>query len=109
MFFATLVLFWIGLVRRTKAYKKAVKVTGKKWLFKEIISGYSAMTGLSYLPVQIMLQFDDVTVQFSVIKSIFFASFIVTMCLLEYIILFEIPSKAEKYLEETYPEYKFIA
>ena len=108
LFFATLVLFWIGLVKRTKAYKKEVKETGKKWLFKEIISGYSAMTGLSYLPVQIMLQFDDVTVRFSIVMSVFFASLIVTMCLLEYIILFEIPSKAQKYLEETYPEYKFV-
>ncbi|MCO6174813.1 hypothetical protein NHF50_07120 [Flavobacterium sp. NRK F10] len=43
--------------------------------------------------------------EIGILKTLFFSVFIVLFYLLEYIILFEIPSKAEIYLKETYPEH----
>jgi hypothetical protein len=40
-----------------------------------------------------------------ILKAIFFSLLFVSMALCEYIILVIIPSKAEDYLKETYPEY----
>jgi hypothetical protein len=36
----------------------------------------------------------------------FMSLFIVSIIIIEYIIFFIIPSKAQEYLEKTYPEYK---
>jgi hypothetical protein len=61
------------------------------------------MAGMSYLPFQIVLHFENHPNQ---IMLFFMSLFIVSMLIVEYIILFEIPSKAQEYLEKTYPEYK---
>ena len=81
-----------------------MKASGKKWLFKEVIFGYSNFAGLSYIPIQILVHVDFDS-QIGIIKALFFSVLIVSMYLIDYIVLFEIPSKAEDYLKETYPEY----
>lgn len=101
------ITFWIGFILQRRKSKKNSIVTGKKWLFKDIIYGYSAFAGLSYLPVQFVVNFDFES-EAGVLKALFFSIIIVSFYLIEYIILFEIPAKAEKYLEETYPEYKLV-
>ena len=61
------------------------------------------MAGMSYLPFQIVLHFENHPNQFTVFLM---SLFIVSMLIIEYIIFFIIPSKAQEYLEKTYPEYK---
>jgi len=96
--------FWIlTIAKKFKAQKKASKTT-KKWLFKEMIFGYGNVIGLSYLPLQFIVHL-DFDAGLSNLQIGFFSFFIVALYLLEYIILFEIPSKATTYLRETYPEY----
>lgn len=96
--------FWITTIFQRIKHNKMVKTSGKKWLFKEIIFGYSNFAGLSYLPIQFLVHIDFNT-EISTLKILFFSVLIVFMYLLDYIILFEIPSKTEAYLKETYPEY----
>ena len=97
----------MGLFRQSRNQKKRNKKTGKKWLFKEIIFGHGSAAGLSYIPIQIVLNI-DFNDNLGVLKAIFFSMLIVSMALCEYIILVIIPSKAEQYLNETYPEYGMV-
>lgn len=105
LIFGVIITFWIGLIIQKRKSKKQTKESGKKWLLKEIIFGYSTFAGLSYLPLQFIINvnFDNI----GILKALIISSITVFLYLIEYIILFEIPSKAEKYLEEIYPEYKF--
>ena len=98
-----LISFWIGLIQMNKKRKKAAKENGKKWLLNEIIYGYSSLAGMSYLPIQIFLHFENNSSQ---IMLFFMSLFIVSTVIIEYIIFFIIPSKAQDYLEKTYPEYQ---
>ena len=104
LFFGILTLFWISLFLQSRKNKKQYQKTGKKWLLKEIIFGHSSFAGLSYLPVQILIN-TDFTDNIGILKATFFSLLFVSMALCEYIILVIIPSKAEDYLKETYPEY----
>jgi predicted neutral ceramidase superfamily lipid hydrolase len=83
--------------------KKANAATHKKWLLKEIILGRSSIVGMIYLPIQIMLHSEKVLENSLGILSISFL--LVSLILIEYIMVVEIPKKAEAYLKETYPEY----
>jgi len=99
-----ILFFWVATIVKRIKYNKTAKASGKKWLFKEVIFGYSHFAGLSYLPIQIIVHFDFDT-QIGMVKALFFSVLIVSMYLIDYIVLFEIPSKANAYLKETYPEY----
>lgn len=99
-----ILIFWVATIVKRIKYNKTAKASGKKWLFKEVIFGYSHFAGLSYLPIQIIVHFDFDT-QIGMVKALFFSVLIVSMYLIDYIVLFEIPSKADAYLKETYPEY----
>ena len=58
---------------------------------------------MAYLPIQIFIHSEKVMDN---TFGVFIISFlIVAMALIEYIILIEVPRKAEDYLKETYPEY----
>ena len=97
--------FWIGMIRMNLKRKKALKIEGKKWLLKEIIYGYSSLVGMSYLPLQLFIQIEKNDSQ---IVPFVLSVIIVLLLLLEYIIFFIIPSKAEDYLKQTYPEYELV-
>ena len=80
----------------------------KKWLFKEMIYSYGGLSGFLYLPFQLLnILFNGS--KYNVLESnfwLFMISFIlVSFYLSMYIIMKVIPSKAEDYLKETYPEY----
>lgn len=86
--------------------KKKKKETGKVWLFEQIIFSYGAFSGIISLPIQMLNIFstnsntipnDYILLLLSVI--------IVSFYLVSYIVIKIIPSKAEQYLKETYPEY----
>ena len=101
--FIILIFFFGGVIRMSNKRKKTAKEEGKKWLLKDIIYGYSSITGMSYLPFQLFFQFQHHSNQFIVFLM---SLFIVSMLIIEYIIFFIIPSKAQDYLEKTYPEYQ---
>ncbi|MQP25020.1 hypothetical protein GFJ94_08080 [Flavobacterium sp. LMO8] len=95
--------FYFSIIFFSRKNRKANKLTHKKWLFKEIILGRSSLVGMTYLPIQIFIHSEKVM---DSAFGIFIISFlIVAMALIEYIILIEVPRKAEDYLKETYPEY----
>lgn len=103
LIFGVIITFWIGLLIQKRKSKKQTKESGKKWLLKDIIFGYSTFAGLSYLPLQLIINVDFENI--GNLKALVISSITIFLYLIEYIMLFEIPSKAGKYLEETYPEY----
>lgn len=95
--------FCLSIIFFSNKNKKASKLTRKKWLFKEIILGRSSLVGMTYLPIQIFIHSEKVMDN---PFGVFIISFlIIAMALIAYIILIEVPKKAEDYLKETYPEY----
>ena len=67
--------------------------------------GRSSICGLIYLPIQIILRSEKLMEYSLGVAGISFL--LVSMLLIEYIMVIEIPKKAEVYLKETYPEYEF--
>lgn len=104
---SVMISFLIVTIYKRVKQNKQEKITEKKWLFSQIINGYSTFVGLSYLPIQILLRFNYES-ELSPTKIFFFSILIVSLYLLEFVVLVEIPSKAEEYLKETYPEYRMI-
>lgn len=112
-FFLSIFLFYLILFPylyvENKKIKKRKKETGKVWLFEQIIFGYGAFSGILTVPFQVVnitfnhkssLPNDYVLFGVSLV--------IVSIFLVCYIILKIIPSKAQEYLKETYPEYTLV-
>jgi hypothetical protein len=106
-----LVLFLGGIIlvfyRKYKRNKLAKANMEKKWLFKEIIDSFGYSLGLINLPIQLLLQLDNVMLASTLLIALL-SFLIVFFSLFYYVILFVIPSHVEQYLLETYPEYKFV-
>ena len=98
--------FYFSIFYFSRKNKKNNSLTGKKWLFKEIILGRSSLVGMSYLPIQIIIHSEKVLD--NSLGVLFISFLLVSMTLAEYIILIEIPKKAEGYLKDTYPEYTLV-
>lgn len=105
---ATSVVFWIILIIMSNKNKKQAKLSGKKWLYKDIIFGFGSYGGASYLPIQLAVQLGD-KIEYSFLTSIIVSISMVLILLYNYIILKIIPSKVEEYLKQTYPEYQFVS
>jgi hypothetical protein len=103
--FCVISFVFILFYRKIKE-KRENKITDKRWLFKEIIFSYGSIAGMFYLPFQIVINHENSNAIHSVFWQLVFSFLIISMFLIEYIILFEIPSKAEEYLKATYPEYE---
>ncbi|RDI56473.1 hypothetical protein [Flavobacterium glaciei] len=93
----------------SKKIKKAQKNTNKKkWLLEEIINqnvaSSPAFIGIFHILMQIILYAEKYFLNDYWIFSISFL--IVLFGILNYILFKIIPSKAQTYLEQTYPEYK---
>ncbi len=105
--FALIVIsFYFSIIYFSRKNKNKASLTGKKWLLKEIILGRSSLVGVAYLPFQIIIHSEKILDNSFGLLAISFL--LVSMILIEYVILIEIPSKAEDYLKETYPEYGFV-
>ncbi len=88
-----------------KAFNQKAKETGRKWMFEEMIFRgvtFSALAGFWFQFGQMMYNTQSVAGQWLI------AVLSVVLLLHNYIVLFIIPSKAEQYLIETYPEYKMV-
>ena len=102
---ALLVFLFVELVRNARKMKQQNEATGKKWLFKEILTGFGQTSGFLFLPLQIVIHFRSL---FNADLMLLLGSFLlVSLGLYQYIVLVLIPKKAEQYLKETYPEYEF--
>lgn len=100
------VSFIIGMAFLSRKQKKETTKTGKRWLLKDIIFGYSSFSGALNIVVQFAcrLSGNNYPEWFLAVFSLFFVVLFLTF----YIVLFLIPSKASQYLKETYPEYEII-
>ncbi len=107
LFVLSTFLFWIGIVKMSIKNKRDMKLSGKKWLYKDIIFGLGSFTGFIPLPLQFGLRIEDAA-QFGIISATIISATVVCFFLLGYIILKIIPSKAEEYLKQTYLEYELI-
>jgi len=107
LFGLIVISFCFSIVYFSRKNKKDYNLSGKKWLFKEIILGRSSLVGMVNLPIQIIIHSEKVLdTSFGVLAISFL---LVSMTLIEYVVLIEIPRRAEEYLKETYPEYNFVA
>jgi hypothetical protein len=105
-FFILVISYFAGMVILMRRNKKRNKQNGKKWLLKEIIFGYSSSAGLINLPIQFALHLKGEKYHDGFL--LLFSFLLIVLALTEYIMLVLIPSKAEDFLIETYPEYKMI-
>lgn len=108
LFMISVIIFFIGMIKLSRKNNKQNKISGKKWLYKDIIYSFGTFGGLSYLPIQIALQLYDKINFFNLIPSIIISATVISAFLFNYILLFIIPSKAEHYLKKTYPEYELV-
>lgn len=100
---ATLLTSFSLLITRGVKYRRKVKRTGRKWLFEQIIVQSGGMTGATYLPFNFASLFDSDSP--SPVKMAIMAAVVVFFMLMQYVVLFVIPKKAEEHLLKTYPEY----
>lgn len=97
------------LIYEHKKRKKRFKKTGRKWMFEEIISGYGSFSGILMFPIQFFNIFSNPNNSLPNDYALFGISlFLISLFLSSYIVVFVIPSKAEDYLKETYPEYGMV-
>jgi cytochrome c biogenesis protein CcdA len=96
------------MIKSRKQRNQKEKLQEKKWLFEEIINQYGTFSGAILLPFNILLQLFDpidsfLTNDYFLLGiSVVFVLFSIAL----FIIFKIIPSKAEAYLKQTYPEYK---
>lgn len=102
------VIIFPFLIVEQRKIKKRKKETGKVWLFEQIIFSYGSFAGLLSLPINLAINFNRSGKMPNDYVLIGFSFTIVALYLIAYIIIKIIPSKAEKYLKETYPEYKLV-
>jgi len=92
-----------------KKIKRRKKETGKVWLFEHIIYGYGAFSGIMMIPFHLINIFFNHKTSIPNDFVLYVISLvIVSIYLGGYIIIKIIPSKAEEYLKETYPEYTLV-
>ena len=78
-------------------------------MFEEIISGYGSFSGILMFPIQFFNIFSNPNNSLPNDYALFGISlFLISLFLSSYIVVFVIPSKAEDYLKETYPEYGMV-
>jgi hypothetical protein len=88
-------------------HKRKVKETGKNWLLEDIIFKLASSNFLILFSNAFnIFQFGDLfqEMQYAFLVAIF----LVMLLLVGYITLVLIPNKADKLLEEQYPEYRLV-
>lgn len=102
-----IVSFAVGMVFLTRKQKRETAKTGKRWLLKDIIFGYSSVAGVMNVVIQLACRLTEN--HYPVWFYALFSVLLVVLALTEYIVLFLIPSKANFYLRQTYPDYEMVA
>ncbi|NHN26964.1 hypothetical protein FIA58_014870 [Flavobacterium jejuense] len=108
LFGLILIIILLELFQKNKAIKKRKQKTGKVWLFEQIIFGYGSFSGILMLPFHILNSISNSSIQQNDYILFGISLLSISMILTTYIIVKIIPSKAEDYLKETYPEYSLV-
>ena len=103
---ALLIYSFYNMIKNKKRADKKTQLGGKRWLFKEIIYNYGNSFVMVSLPLQFLIHFPQISIQNNFILFAL-STAVVAYYLTTYIMFTIIPAKAEEYLLETYPEYKF--
>jgi hypothetical protein len=108
LYFILTIFTFYEMIKSWKQRNKKKKSQEKRWLFEEIINQYGTFSGAILLPFNVLLQIYNridiyVTNDYFLLGlSVVFVVFSIAL----FIIFKIIPSKAEAYLKQTYPEYK---
>ena len=108
LFVIQLAIVFFALIKRELNKNKNV-LNSKKWLLENTIYRCGNFGSLFWLPFITVNNACNSITEINEISDYFLfgmSCFLVACGLFFYIMLFEIPSKAQKYLEKTYPEYK---
>lgn len=106
LFTLPLVFAFYFIFKYSKQHNKRLAITKKKWLFEEIIFSFGSLLPIFQIPFQIALFINNYNMSN---VGIWFISFFLTLLyLLTFIMIYEIPQKAENYLIENYPEYHLV-
>lgn len=99
---------YIFYTRKNREFKMVKN--GRKFMLGEMIYQLGNGVSIIQIPLQIGIMLNTsrafiyYTEAFNIIFSIVFV--LISLCI--YVVVFVLPSKAEKLLEETYPEYKMV-
>lgn len=104
LLFGIMVFSIVKFFIMNKKYHSRIKRAKQRWLLEDIIFSCGGMGFLLYLPIQINIDFFD-TMKANPLQSWLLAVFLVLLLLYQYTVLYILPSKAQKHLKETYPEY----
>jgi hypothetical protein len=108
LYFILTIFTFYEMIKSWKQRNKKKKSQEKRWLFEEIINQYGTFSGAILLPFNVLLQIYNridiyVTNDYFLLGlSVIFVVFSIAL----FIIFKIVPSKAEAYLKQTYPEYK---
>ena len=106
LFVIQFAVVFFGLVKQRLLINKK-ELNPKKWLLEKTIYSCGNFGGMFTLPLNIgTIISNNITHATNSFALFGMSCFFVCCGLFFYIILFEIPSKAQEYLEKTYPEYK---
>ena len=108
LYFILTIFTFYEMIKSWKQRNKKKKSQEKRWLFEEIINQYGTFSGEILLPFNVLLQIYN-RIDIYVTKDYFLLGLsvvFVVFSIVLFIIFKIIPSKAEAYLKQTYPEYK---
>jgi len=95
------------IIKHIRYQNRKTKPDEKRWLFLEVIRSYGNLSLFFVIPIQLLTRIANSSNFFqNTVLMLVVSAFIVAYSLAIYIIMYVIPSKAENYLHETYPEYR---
>lgn len=103
--------YWYKMLKNLKVLKKRQEETGRKWILEELIFRGVALTGMAGLWLNFMQTVFEKTYTVNIGNeyTLWIMAFLfVLITLYNHIAVYIIPSKAEQYLKETYPEYGIV-
>ena len=107
-FFSSSVLVLCFVIFKSIQRKKRRKAGERVFIFNEVIHGYGINSWMFVVPIHVSNMFHDSLESTSMFAALCWSIFIVMMFLYHYIVLVEIPKKANVYLKEVYPEYELM-
>lgn len=106
LFVAINLALFIKIIGNRIVTAKKRKLKTKRWLFEETINNYGDFTTFLMIPIQLINNRAAVVFQNQLLLFVI-CFLLVSYGLVVYIMVMYIPARAEAYLNETYPEYKF--
>ena len=112
--FAFVAIFMLVIFIKTYLAHQKLKAkfleTKKKWLFEEVIFRFGSFMAILQFPLQIIIRIGGMSEDHKMTPFflLLFCTITFSLFIVGYVILFIVPSKAEDYLKQTYPEYKLV-